>query len=119
MYDTDMMETKTLEFDIKDNTFIDTYNYNYEEKDIDNIEVEFKVNKTCDVRYSSANEKDIHVWAYLDNYMDTIRDFVSNFNDYKIIVNSDCEIYDVTVYASKKNIEKLKENYENRIIENE
>lgn len=111
--DDSIVETKTINFSMNDNLFFNEYHViEYVEKDIDNVIVEYKINKLCKLDYNKSDKYGIHFYDYCSNPMSLIRQFISNLNDKKIIdVNN--EIIKVKVYASKSNIEKLKSNLKN------
>ena len=54
----------------------------------------------------------IHLWGYCPNPTKLIRKFISNINENKIIT-IDNDIKEITVYASKENIEIIKNNIKN------
>lgn len=106
----DILKTGSIELEMIDNTFFDTYhNIEYVETDINNIKVEYKINKYCEIETAISDKEGIHIWGYCSDPIKLIREFINNLNDKKIIpINN--EIYDMVVYASKENIENLKNN---------
>lgn len=123
--DKDMFITKTKEFPMKEDLFFNTYyEINYVESDISNVKMEYKTNKLCQSNITSDDKHGINVWGYCSNPTKLARTFIKNINHKKLIY-IDNEIKDVVVYASKENIDIIKNNkikydednkqYENRI----
>lgn len=120
--------TQSKEFEMNDKLFFEIYGYRYGydkeikyiESNIDNIKVEYKVNKYCQLASERYYQNDgiylrgycPDVLRYNDNPIELVRDFLDNLNDKKIeIQNSKLE--DIIIYSSKDNIEKLKANKNN------
>ena len=113
--------------DMKDNLYLDFRFVTYVEKDIDNIEIEIEHSKYFDVDFYEYGNS-ISSWSYtsFDSTMTLIKKIIRDINNKKVIDYNDS--YNVIVYASKENIEKLNNykekidleiaNYE-RIIENQ
>lgn len=105
-----MVKTDTIELEMHDNTFFNTYHsITYMEEDISNIRVEYKINKYCHLDEIISNQEGIHLWTYCQDPIKLVREFIDNINHKKIVtINSDA--YDIVVYTSKENIEKLENN---------
>lgn len=114
----EMLKIETKEYEMQDNILFDLYPYKtigYVESDIDNIKVEYEINKYCRVN-DAKNDKYIYAWSTCSNPLKLIREFINNFNNKKILsVNT--EIKNIVIYASKENIEKLKNNFDDYINE--
>ena len=104
-----MLETKKLEFAMKEDTFIN-WDVNYVEKNIKNIEVEYQINKYCELFEYSSGENGIHLTTTCSNPDKVIKEVLKELNKKKIIGFNDNPVK-VTVYASKENIKKMKKNY--------
>ena len=104
-----MLETKKLEFAMKEDTFIN-WDVNYVEKNIKNIEVEYQINKYCELFEYSRGENGIHLTTTCSNPDKAIKEVLHELNKKKIIGFNDIPV-EVTVYASKENIKKMKKNY--------
>ena len=92
----------------------------YVEKNIDNIQIEYSINKYCEVQEFNDQEitnKVIAANYNCQNITGLAKEVLKNINDKKIIpLNLDID--SVTIYASKENISKLKNNlekYEERV----
>ena len=105
-----MLETKKIEFAMKDDSFIN-WDVKYVEKNIKNIEVEYQINKYCELFQYSRGEKGIHLTTTCSNPDQAVKEVLKELNKKKIIGFNDTPI-EVTVYASKENIKKLKKNYD-------
>ena len=114
--DSDIIVNKTLEIDMNDKLFFDEYNnIEYIEKNINNIEIEYKINKMCNIDYYHNNYQ-IVFNSYCSNPFKMIREFINQLNNNKIIT-IDNEISDIKVYASSDNINKIKNNLDTYIKE--
>ena len=107
------IKTNKIVVDFKDNLFIVDDHFDYEieyiEKNIDNIEIDIRTNKLVDVKSHIYRNGEIS-FLYDSSAKKVFDNFISNLNKYKIVeVNN--EVYSFKVYASKENINKLKENY--------
>ncbi len=108
-YDNKMMKKEEIEFEMQDNIFISN-NVEYVESDINNIKLEYKINKFC--KLEKYNHDNIHLWAECSNPIKQTNEFIKNINNKKIIFNNN-SLQDIVVYASKENINKLKNNKKN------
>ena len=111
--DESLLQKETIELEMKDNTFFHNYgDIEYIEKDINNIEVEYNVYKYCKANYTENGDNSISIWGYCPQPTKIVKEFIDNVNDKKIIlINSNIE--GIKIYASKDNIEKLKNNKTN------
>lgn len=105
-YDNTILKKEEIEFEMQDNIFISN-NVEYVESDINNIKLEYKINKFC--KLEKCNHDDIHIWAECSNPIKLTNEFIKNLNNKKIIFNNN-SLQDIVVYASKENINKLKNN---------
>ena len=108
-YDNTMLKKEEIEFEMQDNIFINN-NVEYVESDINNIKLEYKINKFC--KLEKYNHDNIHLWAECSNPIKQTNEFIKNINNKKIIFNNN-SLQDIVVYASKENINKLKNNKKN------
>ena len=113
---TKMLKIQTTEHEMKDGLFVSSYNdleINYVEENINNIKIEYTINKLCDVEeHFNINDNSIVSWGNCKNPIKVTKEFLKNVNDKKIIsVNNNIE--KITIYTNKTNIEKLKSNSKN------
>ena len=116
--DKEVLETKMQELDMNDSMFFhDGQRIEYVVKDISNVIVEYQVNSLCDMSIHDYHEYGVSMWGYCSNPFKLSKEFMRNLNHKKIVTVWD-DVFDVKVYASKDNIEKMKLNrinyYENR-----
>ncbi len=110
-----MLKKETIEYEMQEDTFFNFYydDIKYVEADIDNIKVEYEINKFCELHSSGENSNHgIDTFVYCPNPIKLAKEFIRNINN-KQIVPINNEISNITVYASKENIEKLKINRDN------
>lgn len=113
---TKMLKIQTTEQEMKDGLFVSSYNdleINYVEENINNIKIEYTINKLCDVEeHFNINDNSIVSLGNCKNPIKVTKEFLKNVNDKKIIsVNNNIE--KITIYTNKTNIEKLKSNSKN------
>jgi len=108
-----ILKTNVEEFNMNEDTLINVWQDDIEfvESNIENIKIEYKVNKYCKTKSNISNDSIIHIWSYCDNPLKLMRETIKDINNKKIIPLND-ELYDVKVYASKENINILKNNRE-------
>ena len=114
-YDDSTIKTITKEYDMKDDLFIHPFNHldiKYVEADNSNVKIDYVINKYCDISEDNDYDNGIREWAYCDNPFKIGREFIENVNLKKIISYNN-DIYSVTIYTNRENIEKLKSNWEN------
>ncbi len=102
--------TETESFEMYENTYFIPDNVKYEEKNIDNIELEYKYIKGFSIRTFQNENGEIGLFV-TDEPLEEIKEYISCLKN-KEWLNPDSYLIDITVYASKENIEKLKKNEE-------
>ena len=80
----------------------------YVEEDIDNIKVEFSLDKYCEVN-TIDDHNVILINTECDDPITIIKGFLKSINNKKI-TRIDLDIDKITIYANKDNITKLEEN---------
>ena len=107
---------KTTEHEMNDNLVITTgvnKNIEYVESNINNVKIEYSINKYCSVDEHISDDKNIiTAWGICKNPLKVMKKSIKGINDKKIILISS-DIEKVTIYASKNNIEKIKRNRDN------
>ena len=105
--------TDSYEFDMKDNLSLESYylltNVRFIENDIENIKVELTHLKYQESYHYEDENNTIMFRMEPTKISEFIRNIIKDINN-KELVNYDYIPY-TTVYASKENIEKLKQNY--------
>ena len=107
----DNYKIETKEYEMKDTLILYPQSYidvEYVESDIDNIKVEYEVDKYCEIDdYTSGNV--MFADEVCDNPITIVREVFKNLNQKKLI-SIDGNVDKITIYASKKNITKIEEN---------
>jgi len=111
--DKTMQKTESIEFKMRDGLFFESnYYIEYIESNIDNIKVEYTINKYCEIDYSDiTSSNQIHLWSYCDNPIKMVKAIANNLGNKKIISITN-EIDTLKIYASKDNINKIQNNRE-------
>lgn len=99
---------------MKDDLFFDTLDTNkdiieYVEEDIKNVRLEYTINKAYQISIGSINKNAVNIWTEIKNPINTINYVITSLNELKI-VSFDPTIKSIKIYASKKNIETMKNN---------
>ncbi len=112
--DKTMLKIETREYEMKENTFFNfpSSNIKYVEENIDNIKIEFEINKYYNLDIDVDSNIGINMVTYCNDPIKLTKEFIKSINNKKMpLLTSD--INSIVVYASKENIEKLKINQEN------
>ena len=108
--DNNLIKTEVKEHKMNDKLILFAHrdDVKYIEKDINNIKIEYTVNKYCDLK---ENDEKNELTAYTEctNPTAMARDAIKELNNKKL-VNISSDISTIKVYASKDNIKKLKNN---------
>lgn len=106
----EILKTETFEVEMKENQFISNFhNIEYIEEERNNIKVEYKINKVCDVNYFETDNAGLHIYSDCNKPLDLAKQIIENLNKKKVLdVQSDIET--IKIYTSKENIEKLNNN---------
>ncbi len=115
-----MLKTVETEHKMTKDLVIDVYSekeIKYKETKIDNIKIEYSINKYCDIN-EITDKNNIMANVNCNNIPEMTRDILKNINNKKLIP-IDTDVNEVTIYASKENIIKLKDNYKKYLKEKE
>lgn len=109
--DEGMLKTQSFEHNIAADTVFDTHYYDVEyiESDINNVRVEYTVNKYCDVYEYTEEDNAISASVECKNPMKMVRAAVKNLGNKKIVSMS-TNIEGMKIYTNKANIDLLKNN---------
>lgn len=108
-----MIKTVTEEYQMDDVLSLDLFNYgniDYIESDIDNIKIEYSINKFCNLKHHHYNDQNNYVYVNCDKPIKLVKEFINNLNDKKIIPIDD-SIESIKIYTTKENIETIKNNW--------
>jgi len=111
--DETILKTDYIEFNMNDNLFFVSYydatDVQYIKSNIENVKVEYQINKFCNVEYYNITSSGIRFIPNCNNPIKLVKNAIKNFNEKKVIpINN--QIQKITIYASENNIEKLKDN---------
>ena len=109
--DEGMLKTQSFEHNIAVDAVFDTHYYDVEyiESDINNVRVEYTVNKYCNVYEYTEEDNAISASVECKNPMQMVRATVKNLGNKKITSMS-TDIQGMKIYANKANIDLLKNN---------
>lgn len=112
----EFIKTNKFELSMKDNLVIqDYYNVKYVEKDIDNIIIEYKINKYFNLQYNLIGNNNfivLNIWPKLESPIDVINSSIAHLNK-KELLTADENIISLTIYTSAENIEQILNNNSN------
>lgn len=106
-----VLKTEYKEIEMQDNLFINSSNIKYIEKDIDNVRIEYQVNKYYEVSLENTNYDGVFLYVDCIDEIKLVKDYINNIN-HKKIIPMDIEPTNIVIYASKNNIDKLETNEE-------
>ena len=112
-YKTEIYDTKEIEIDMSKNLVIPNYRVEYIIDDINNVKLEYKVNKYYDVSYETVENNGFNIFnVYSHNTQEfkMIKEYLKYINDKKILNFDRQNINIIKIYASSENIEILKNN---------
>ena len=108
---------EVYEYKMTDNLSIENWNgfLEYIEEDSNNITIIIKHSKYFKSNITDSNNQ-IEIYSYQDEskFIELIRDYIRDINNKEI---KDFSIPEVNVYASKENIEKIRQNLQNKYFE--
>ena len=110
-----MITTKTTTFEMNNQLIINSYEHdiNYIESDNNDIKLEYKANKVCelvDINY----ENNIELYFDYDDPINIVKETINNLKNKKIIPIT-CNAYELNIYSNKNNIDILKNNYQKEL----
>ena len=110
LQDNVILKEQTTNIAMNDNLFLDLpADIKYVEENISDVKITYKINKYSTFNYHISDNNGVYGYLEYHKPMKIIKDIIKNFNDKKI-VSFDSNLRDVVVYASKENIEILKNN---------
>lgn len=109
--DENYIKTETLEYQMEEDLFFNSYKeIEYIEKNIENIEIEYSINKYCDIKITERDYGEKAIQTYCYSPKKYLKEHIKNLNNKKII-DIDEEQLSIKIYTNKENIKKLKSNY--------
>lgn len=112
--DKSLVVSKTMEMDMEDNLILPKNSeITYIEKDINNVLIEYEINKFFTLNYSNHygyyDDYVIYLYAQCSNPFDALRYVIKEINNHTII-NMNSNFYNVKIYANHDNLTKLNNN---------
>ncbi len=120
VYPNNLFKDERIELAMTDDMYLDfgINNIEYVEDNIENIRIEYKINKYCKLSfYRNHANPSLNFWAECSNPLKLTKEIIQNLNNKQIILINN-NLKDIVIYASKENIEKLKIN-ENKYYQQE
>lgn len=110
----DNYSNENITIDMNNKLFIDTYySYEFVEKEIDNIEISYTINKVCEadiyVLKMDSDMMSLQIHSLCLNPMKIFKQLINDINN-KMVTLYNSDIQNIVIYTSKENIEIIKEN---------
>lgn len=111
------LKKESIEVAMQNNLYLITYdkdNINYQELDIDNIKIEYKINEACKVEEKVRSNGNLYLRTSCDNKNIIIKELINSLNNNEIynFSNNIHTIKDITVYGKKENLDIIRNNME-------
>lgn len=111
------LKKESIEVAMQNNLYLITYdkdNISYQELDIDNIKIEYKINEACKVGEKVRSNGNLYLRTSCDNKNIIIKELINSLNNNEIynFSNNIHTIKDITVYGKKENLDIIRNNME-------
>lgn len=111
------LKKESIEVAMQNNLYLITYdkdNISYQELDIDNIKIEYKINEACKVEEKVRSNGNLYLRTSCDNKNIIIKELINSLNNNEIynFSNNIHTIKDITVYGKKENLDIIRNNME-------
>ena len=111
------LKKESIEVAMQNNLYLITYdkdNISYQELDIDNIKIEYKINEACKVEEKVRSNGNLYLRTSCDNKNIIIKELINSLNNNEIynFSNNIHTIKDITVYGKKENLDIIRNNLE-------
>lgn len=111
------LKKESIEVAMQNNLYLITYdkdNISYQELDIDNIKIEYKINEVCKVEEKVRSNGNLYLRTSCDNKNIIIKELINSLNNNEIynFSNNIHTIKDITVYGKKENLDIIRNNME-------
>lgn len=109
------LKQESIEIPMQDNLYLRTYDkdsINYQELDIENIRVEYKINEACKVENKVRSNGNLYLKTSCEDKYIIIKELINSLNNNEIYNFSDNIhiIKDITVYGKKENLDIIRMN---------
>ena len=111
------LKKESIEVAMQNNLYLITYdkdNISYQELDIDNIKIEYKINEACKVGEKVRSNGNLYLRTSCDNKNIIIKELINSLNNNEIynFSNNIHTMKDITVYGKKENLDIIRNNME-------
>ena len=109
------LKQESIEIPMQDNLYLRTYDndsINYQELDIENIRVEYKINEACKVENKVRSNGNLYLKTSCEDKYIIIKELINSLSNNEIYNFSDNIhiIKDITVYGKKENLDIIRMN---------
>ena len=111
------LKQESIEILMQDNLYLKTYDkdsISYQELDIDNIRIEYKINKACKIENKVRSNGNLYLKSFCEDKHMIIKELIDSLNNKEIYNFGDNMhiIKDITVYGKKENLDIIRKNME-------
>lgn len=111
------LKQESIEILMQDNLYFRTYDkdsISYQKLDIDNIRIEYKINKACKIENKVRSNGNLYLKSFCEDKHMIIKELIDSLNNKEIYNFGDNMhiIKDITVYGKKENLDIIRKNME-------
>ena len=111
------LKQESIEILMQDNLYFRTYDkdsISYQELDIDNIRIEYKIDKACKIENRVRSNGNLYLKPFCEDRHMIIKELIDSLNNKEIYNFGDNMhiIKDITVYGKKENLDIIRKNME-------
>lgn len=111
------LKQESIEILMQDNLYFRTYDkdsISYQELDIDNIRIEYKIDKACKIENRVRSNGNLYLKSFCEDKHMIIKELIDSLNNKEIYNFGDNMhiIKDITVYGKKENLDIIRKNME-------
>lgn len=111
------LKQESIEILMQDNLYFRTYSkdsISYQELDIDNIRIEYKIDKACKIENRVRSNGNLYLKSFCEDKHMIIKELIDSLNNKEIYNFGDNMhiIKDITVYGKKENLDIIRKNME-------
>ena len=111
------LKQESIEILMKDNLYLKIYDkdsISYQELDIDNIRIEYKIDKACKIENRVRSNGNLYLKSFCEDKHMIIKELIDSLNNKEIYNFGDNMhiIKDITVYGKKGNLDIIRKNME-------
>lgn len=111
------LKQESIEILMQDNLYFRTYDkdsISYQELDIDNIRIEYKIDKACKIENKVRSNGNLYLKSFCEDKHMIIKELIDSLNNKEIYNFGDNMhiIKDITIYGKKENLDIIRKNME-------